>query len=85
MPSKVDPNSRRAIRPIMRIDSVPTTAAENRHPHELSGPKSHSPKAIIHLPTGGWTTKSGSPLKTLRLPLVNRASMSLPEPFHASS
>ena len=57
-PSRVEPNSRRPIRAIMRIDSVPTTAAENRQPNGLSAPNSHSPTAIIHLPTGGCTTKS---------------------------
>ncbi len=84
VPSSVDPKSRRPIRPIMSSESVPTRAAENRHPHELVGPKIHSPAAIIHLPTGGWTTKSGPALKTLRLPLVKRSS-GLTSLRHASS
>ena len=58
------------MRPIMRSESVPTAAAEKRHPHELVGPNSHSPNAIIHLPAGGWTTKSGAPRKTFSLPTV---------------
>ena len=74
VPRRVDPNRRRPIRPIISSERVPTTAAENRQPHELVGPKIHSPKAIIHLPTGGWTSKSGPDWKTSRLPLVKSSS-----------
>ena len=36
-PSAVDPNIRRATRPTMRIDSVPTSATENRQPQPEPG------------------------------------------------
>jgi len=74
VPSSVDPNSRRAARPIIRIERVPSKATENRHPNELVAPKICSPTAMTHLPTGGWTTRSGVVPKTFRLPLVNSAS-----------
>ncbi len=58
VPSTVERNNRRAIRPIIRIEAVPTTAEANRQPKGLVTPNSHSPAPIIHLPTGGCTTKS---------------------------
>ena len=73
-PSRVEPNSRRPIRPIIRMARVPTTALENRQPKELSIPKIDSPKPIIHLPTGGWTTESPYVAKTFGVPLVKSAS-----------
>ena len=86
VPRKLERNSRRAIRPTMRIDSVPSTATENRQPHEEVGPKSHSPNAMTHLPTGGCTTMSPlSVMKTLVLPWVNSGSTTLPSPFHRIS
>ena len=63
-PSIVEPKSRRPIRPIIKIARVPTTALEKRQPKELLIPKSDSPKPIIHLPTGGWTTESPYVVKT---------------------
>ncbi len=54
----MEPNIRRAVRATMSTVSVPTIAAENRQPRLLL-PKIHSPNAIIHLPSGGWTTKPG--------------------------
>ena len=77
-PSSVERNMRRATRPMSRIDRVPTTAAEKRQPKEESTPKIHWPTAIIHLPTGGWTTKSPAVSKTSGVPAVNRASGVLP-------
>ena len=73
-PSIVEPKSRRPIRPIIKIARVPTTALEKRQPKELSIPKSDSPKPIIHLPTGGWTTESPYVVKTFGVPLVKSAS-----------
>ncbi len=35
--------------------AVPVTAADTRHPND-SVPNASSPAAIIHLPSGGWTT-----------------------------
>ena len=32
-------------------------------PAERRGPKRYSPSAMVHLPTGGWTTNSGVVLK----------------------
>ena len=58
-PSMVDPVSRRTSRHMTRIISVPITAEEKRQPKGFS-PKIHSPKAIIHLPTSGWTTMFGA-------------------------
>jgi hypothetical protein len=81
----VEPNIRRAISAIIRIDSVPTEAAENRQPKELVGPKIHSPKPIIHLPAGGWTTKSGWFRKTWMSPAFHFGSTTLPSPAHLSS
>ena len=74
VPSSVDPNIRRAARPIIRIESVPSRATENRHPNELVAPKMCSPTAMTHLPTGGWTTRSALVPKTFGVPWVNRAS-----------
>lgn len=42
----------------MRMDSVPTTAEEKRQPKVSAWPKRSMPQAIIHLPSGGWTTYS---------------------------
>jgi len=74
VPSSVDPNIRRAARPTIRIEIVPSRATENRHPNELVAPKMCSPSPMIHLPTGGWTTRSASVPKTFGVPLVNIAS-----------
>ena len=75
VPRRLEPNIRRATRPMMRIDSVPSRATENRHPKEELTPNSHSPTAMTHLPTGGWTTMSPLvELKTLVVPWVNSLS-----------
>jgi hypothetical protein len=39
--------------------SVPISADEKRQPNEFM-PNTHSPNAIIHFPTSGWTTLFGS-------------------------
>ena len=59
-PSAVDPNIRRATRPTTRMDRVPTSATEKRHPIPEPEPNSHSPAAISHFPAGGCTTMSPS-------------------------
>ena len=38
-----------------------------RHPKGVT-PKTHSPRPITHLPTGGWTMKEALPVNTLVLP-----------------
>ena len=63
-PSTVERNIRRPIRATMSTASVPQTAAPNRHPNAASNPceraqpllNSLMPSAMIHLPSGGWTT-----------------------------
>ena len=60
-PSSVDLVIRRAIRQTSRMATVPKTALENRQPNEFS-PKSHSPMAIMYLPTSGCTTYSPQPV-----------------------
>ena len=37
--------------------AVPNSATEKRQPAVESGPNSHIPAPMIHLPSGGWTTK----------------------------
>ncbi len=56
-PSRVERVIRRTIRASIRIDKVPTSATENRQPNGVS-PNSHSPTAIISLPSGGCATTS---------------------------
>ena len=56
-PMSVDPVIRRTIRASIRIDAEPITATANRQPNGVS-PNSHSPTAIMILPSGGWTTSS---------------------------
>ncbi len=58
-PSSVERNIRRAMRQSSSTDSAPKIAAVKRQP-KLSKPHIFSPIAIIHLPSGGWTTKPGS-------------------------
>ena len=74
VPSSVEPNIRRAARPTIRIDRVPSSATEKRQPNDDVDPNSHSPTAITHLPTGGWTTRSPSVPNTSGVPLVNSSS-----------
>ena len=74
VPISVEPNIRRAARPTMRIDSVPSSATENRQPNELVTPNSCSPAAMTHLPTGGCTTRSGTSPNTSGVPFVNITS-----------
>ncbi len=57
-PSSVDPVSLRTSLHITSTISVPVKAAEKRQPSGVR-PKSHSPTAIIHLPTSGCTTRLG--------------------------
>ena len=66
-PNIVEPVSRRISLHITSTIKVPVTAAEKRQPKGVS-PKIHSPNAIIHLPTSGWTTMFGSSPK---MPLVD--------------
>ena len=66
-PSSVDRVIRRVIRQISRIASDPNTAAEKRQPKEFR-PKSHSPAAMIHFPSGGITTYSAPGEKMRVLP-----------------
>ena len=66
-PSSVEPNSRRAIRASMRIDSVPTTAEENA---TRAGAPDRLSTAIIRA-SGGWTTKSALLMKTSGWPWAN--------------
>ena len=67
-PSSVERVIRRTIRASSRIDSDPISATENRHPNGVS-PNSHSPTAIISLPSGGWATSSARvPARMLALP-----------------
>ena len=74
-PSAVEPNRRRPTRPTMRIDSVPSRATENRHPHPESAPNINCPNAMTHLPTGGCTTKSPSTVEnTSGLPPTKASS-----------
>ena len=56
-PRTVEPNIRRASRTSSSTDTVPATADATRQPNS-SCPKIHSPSPMIHLPSGGWTTKS---------------------------
>ena len=60
-PSSVDLVIRRAIRQTSRMATVPKTALENRQPNGFS-PNSHSPMAIMYLPTSGCTTYSPHPV-----------------------
>ena len=53
------------MRTVSSTDSVPSTATANRQPNGVS-PKAYSPSAMVHLPTGGWTTKDAGSLKTSR-------------------
>jgi len=83
VPSAVDANRRRAMRAIISTASVPQTAAASRHATELSTPPpSWMPRAIIHFPTGGWTTYAGSALSTLVSPASN---CGLDSPTHVAS
>jgi hypothetical protein len=72
-PSSVEPRSRRATRTSRTTDRVPTTAADSRQKNVSSG-SNCMPAAIIHLPSGGWTTKSGVAWKTSRVPDSNWSS-----------
>ncbi|CPU65622.1 Uncharacterised protein [Mycobacteroides abscessus] len=57
IPIAVEANSRRAIRATSTTATTPTTADAIRHDHGFSAPPSaFMPSAIIHLPSGGWTT-----------------------------
>ncbi len=67
-PRMVERNIFWAISASRNTDSVPIAAAEKRQPKLLDGPKSHMPKAIIHLPTGGCTTYSGVFCRELKSP-----------------
>ena len=60
---------RRASRMITATSSVPNTSAGNRQPNEFM-PNSHSPDAISHLPSCGWTMKDALVVYTSTLPDV---------------
>ena len=53
------------MRATMRIDRVPSTATAKRQPNGVA-PNSYSPMAIVHLPSGGWTTNAGSSVNRSR-------------------
>ena len=56
-------NIRIAIRATRITASTPTIAVEKRQPTPLSDPNIHWPAAMIHLPSGGWTTLSALSFK----------------------
>jgi hypothetical protein len=57
----VDENMRRAIRTISSTARTPMTALAMRQAiGSCAPPMRRMPMAIIHLPTGGWTTYSAS-------------------------
>jgi len=71
-PTRVDLVIRRTIRASIRIDAEPITATANRQPNGVS-PNSHSPTAIMILPSGGWTTSSAwVPARMWVLPCASR-------------
>ena len=53
-PTSVDLDTRRTRRMVTRTSSVPKTSGATRQPNEFI-PKTASPAAISHLPTGGCT------------------------------
>ncbi len=57
-PSRVERSTRRESRTMTSTATVPATAEEKRQPNGVL-PNRSMPAAIIHLPSGGWTTKSG--------------------------
>ena len=59
---------------ISAIEAVPNSAAEKRQPNGSSPPKSHSPTAISHFPSGGCTTKEGWSSTSGMLPETKPAS-----------
>ena len=60
-PKSVERVSRRPIRTVRSTASVPSSAGMKRQPNGVS-PNRYSPRAIVHLPTGGWTTQDGPPV-----------------------
>ena len=72
-PSSVEPVNRRTSRHITSTINVPMKPEENRQPRGFI-PNIHSPTAIIHLPTSGWTTSSTPGAK---MPFVEPALMIL--------
>ena len=79
VPSCEEDSNRRAIRPTMTMDRMPSTHMDKRQPTELSGPSRLMPAAMTHLPTGPCTAMSPtSGLKTSRVPCVKALSISVP-------
>ena len=54
------------MRAVIRIMRVPRTATAKRQPKGVA-PNRCWPMAIVHLPSGGWTTNSGSPVNRSRM------------------
>ena len=55
-PRNVERVNRRTTKDSRTIATSPAATALNRQPVGVY-PKSHSPRAIFHLPNGGWTMK----------------------------
>jgi hypothetical protein len=73
-PSTVERNIRRATRVITMIEMTPQTAAIRRQPNASLVPRPSPilmPSAMIHLPSGGWTTKSPYSWVTTPAPSVS--------------
>ena len=68
-PIKVDLETRRTSLMVIMIRSVPKIKEANRQPKEFM-PKSCSPPAINHLPSGGCTTKAAVSFMTSTLPAM---------------
>jgi hypothetical protein len=54
--SRVELKSLRATITRMNTARMPTRAVLMRQPTVFSAPKTRRPRAIIHLPRGGWAT-----------------------------
>ncbi len=66
MPIRSERVSRRMIRAVISTLSVPSSATMKRHPNGVT-PNSHSPRPMVHLPSGGWTTKDALSVKMSRV------------------
>ena len=59
--------------------AVPTSATMRRHAALLPGPNSPIPSAMIHLPSGGCTTKLPVPVSELVSPVTNASFAPSPQ------
>ncbi len=79
-PSRTERVIRVANRTRMSTENTPARAEATRQPSGLTAvpkgirPHNWSPRAIIHLPTGGWTMKSPPPVKMFGSPWASRES-----------